>query len=419
MYPLPGSPLPPTEIDLCRSCLEASNIPSLTEFAQGYFLMHKNSDYFLTDFHRQIEEELIKIVFKLSETNLIICMPPRFGKSELGIRIFLSWCFIFIPDCNFIVASNTLDLARSHVKAVRDVLMADWYREAFPYAARIKANENKTVKKALARSDFFETLEGGSVKGVGTGGLITGFGAGKKSDRFGGCIICDDLIKEQDFRSQTKRDSAYEWTISTIKARRNSSDTPIILIMQRLHEDDIVGRLQREEGRLWNILKVSAFDEAAQKSVWEETISTQSLLDMKNSDIDLDRYLFYAKYQQEPSSDFDAVIKPEWWQYYNTLPELYPVIYSRFITVDSASKTGAINDESVLQLWGFDGAGKNAYLLDMFVKRMEFPELISRTESFFKMHDTFINNKRPRGIYIEDKSSGTALAQVLKKREFP
>jgi predicted phage terminase large subunit-like protein len=402
--------------------LESENIPSLTDFARVYFMMQKNEAYQLLDFHKTIETELLRIVFGLSRKNLIVCMPPRFGKSELVIRIFLSWCFIFIPDCNFIVAANTLNLARSHVKAVRDAVMAGWYQDSFSQigCAVIRSNAvGRPKEKATARSDFFETLQGGAVIGVGVDGLITGFGAGKKEDRFAGCIICDDLLKEQDFYSQSQRDKTYQWMKSTIESRRNSADTPIILVMQRLHEDDIVGRILAEESDRWNIIKIRAFNEITQKSEWEQAVSTQRLLDMKNSSAGIEQYVFASKYQQEPSSGIDATIKPEWWQYYDNPQTVWPETGVRIVTADTAYKSGDQNDESVLQLWGFSRDGAKAFLLDMENGRWEFPELINRAKLFFKRHNMFIGNRLPEGFFIEDKASGPPLAQVLLQEGIP
>lgn len=403
---------------------------ALIDFASVYMYQQYGKSYDVLPWHNLISEKLQNVFFKKNNKNLIICMPPRFGKSELGIRIFISWCFSIVPDCNFIVASSTLDLARSHVNAIKNALKSNWYRRCFPYGAHMEDEvhndyfDKKYKKKSSARSDFIQTLEGGEVKAVGLGGQITGFGAGKKrhleeSDIFGGCIICDDLLKEQDFRSETQRDIVYNWFKSTITSRVNTADTPIILIMQRLHEDDIVGRLLKEEPELWDTITVPAFDEINKKSVWEQAISTTRLLNLVNSQAPLDQHMFYSKYQQEPRSDIVATIKPTWWMYYNSFSDIKSQITTRFITMDTAYKAKTYNDESVCALWGFDDEGQNAYLLDMIHGRWEFPELLEHTRNFYNKHNIYINNKKLGYLYIEDKASGTSLAQTLKREGMP
>jgi predicted phage terminase large subunit-like protein len=400
-------------IQQIHNFLKEEKIPTLLEYAIVYAHEQKSENYIIFKGHELIEEYLMKIVFKLTDRNLIICMPPRFGKSELAIKIFITWCFIFIPDSAFIVGANTLSLAASHVKAIRDVLLSDWYQAFFEKSAKIDKIKN------ISRSDYFETIQNGMVKGVGIGGLVSGFGAGKKRETFSGCFICDDLLREKDFHSQNQRDIIYNWYKSTVESRRNRDDTPIILIMQRLHPDDIVGRLLREQHQLWDLIKIQAFDEASQKSIWEDLKSTKTLLQIKNSDIDIEKYMFYAKYQQEPQLDLHSAIKSHWWQYYERIEDIYPSIFYRIITMDTAYKADSFNDESVIQLWGFDRDGKNAYLLNMEHGRWEFPDLLAKTEQFYNRHNTFIGGRMLSGMYVEAKASGLSLVQTLKDRKLP
>lgn len=390
------------------------NFPTLLEYADVFFRMNYNTKYEQFSWHSEIAEKLTNIFLKKNEKNLIICMPPRFGKSELGIKIWITYCLAFIPDCNFIIASSTLDLARSHVSSMRNTIKTEWFKKCFPFGASFK---NETAIKSTARSDFFETIQGGSVKAVGLGGQITGFGAGRKRESenagiFGGAIVCDDLLKEQDYLSQTQRDITYSWFKSTICSRRNTADTPLILIMQRLHDDDIVGRLLKEEPEEWDVLTVQAFDYSRNCSMWESAISTQSLLKMKDSQAPIDEYMFYAKYQQKPRTDLSSIIKPSWWQYYDRKDIGKLNITHRIITSDTAYKANDYNDESVLQLWGF--SSDKAYLLDMIHGRWEFPELLLKSRNFYKKHSTFLNNRKMGQLFIEDKASGTSLVQTLR-----
>jgi predicted phage terminase large subunit-like protein len=394
--------------------LRKEEIPTLLEYALVYAYDHKGEQYVSLEGHQLIEDRLMDVVFKATKKNLMICMPPGFGKSELAIKIFISWIYSFLPDSQFIVAANTLSLAASHVKAIRDILLSDWYQLYFErYGAKIDRRKN------LTRSDTFETKQGGMTKGIGLGGLVSGFRAGQKLETFSGCFICDDLLREKDFNSQNQRDIVYHWYKSTVESRRNRDDTPIIIIMQRLHPDDIVGRLLKEQPDRWNIIKMQAFDEVSQKSVWEELKSTETLLSMKNSDVDIEKYMFFAKYQQEPQLDLHATIKSHWWQYYERVEDIYPNIYYRIITMDTAYKAETFNDESVIQLWGFDGEGKNAYLLDMHHGRWEFPDLLAKTEQFYNLHNTFIGGRKLSAIYIEAQASGLSLVQTLRDRKLP
>jgi predicted phage terminase large subunit-like protein len=140
---------------------------------------------------------------------------------------------------------------------------------------------------------------------------------------------------------------------------------------------------------------------------------------MKNSEAGIDRYMFSAKYQQEPVLELQAVIKSEWWKYYEKREDIFPEIHARIITMDTAYKVKTVNDESVIQLWGFDREGQNAYLLDMEHGRWEFPLLLQKTREFFARNNYTINQKFIGKIFVEDKASGTSLAQTLRAEKMP
>lgn len=393
---------------------------SLLDFAQLWMQEQKNEEYTVLPFHRKLSNALERIITADNPRNIIICMPPRFGKSELAIKIFIPYVWSMLPDCNFIVASATLSLARDHTNNIKKTLQSEWYQELFPWGAKLQTtNEYNKIVKTAQRADYIDTIQGGSLKAIGLGGQITGFGSGKKRKEniFGGCIICDDLLPEQDFNSTVQRQTVYEWFKSTICSRVNDNRTPIILIMQRLHVDDIVGRLLDEQPQKWDLIEIRAFDEIEQKSVWENAISTEKLLDLKNSTAPIDQYMFFAKYQQSPKLDLNATIKTEWWKYYDQIEDIYDNIFSRIITLDTAYKTKTYNDESVIQLWGF--SSENAYLMDMIHGRWEFIELLNKTRSFYEKHNFFIKNKLIDNIYIEDKASGISLAQTLRREKLP
>lgn len=97
---------------------------------------------------------------------------------------------------------------------------------------------------------------------TGAGGTITGFGAGRHREGFGGCIIIDDPHKADEARSEVRRQNVIDWFQNTVESRKNSPDTPIILIMQRLHEKDLAGwLLDGGNGEEWEHLCLPAIQE--------------------------------------------------------------------------------------------------------------------------------------------------------------
>ena len=107
--------------------------------------------------------------------------------------------------------------------------------------------------------DEWRTGAGGCVYAVGAGGSITGYGAGKLRETFGGAIIIDDPHKPDEVRSDVMRRNVIDWFQNTLESRKNAPNTPIILIMQRLHEEDLAGwLLAGGNGETWEHINLPA-----------------------------------------------------------------------------------------------------------------------------------------------------------------
>ncbi|MDR0571540.1 MAG: hypothetical protein LBG48_01675 [Rickettsiales bacterium] len=128
------------------------------------------------------------------------------------------------------------------------------------------------------------------------GGVITGFGAGTVTDNYGGALIIDDPLKVEDGRSETKRQTCINFYEDTLKSRLNNKNTPIILIMQRIHRHDLVGYIKEKEQNDWEFITCKLWDEETDKLLWEEKFNLEACRQMKETN----PYKFYSQYQQEP-----------------------------------------------------------------------------------------------------------------------
>src|SRR5699024_10251770 len=124
------------------------------------------------------------------------------------------------------------------------------------------------------------TEAGGMIYGVGAGGTITGKGAGGMGGMFAGAILIDDISKPDDALSETMRANTIEWFRGTLESRKNSPNTPIIVIQQRLHEQDLSGwLLGGGNGEEWELLKIPALNDDG-TSFWER----QFPIDMRSEE---------------------------------------------------------------------------------------------------------------------------------------
>lgn len=275
-------------------------------FARYMFLARRGFSWLRAPHHVQICEALMR-VYRGETTRLIINIPPRYSKTELAVVNFIAWAMGKTPDAEFIYASYSGKIATKFSYQCRELVKHPAYAEVFPYTS---------VSTESKAKDDWATTRGGSVYATGMEGTITGFGAGKAHDRFGGALIIDDPIKAQDARSQNALQSAVEYFTDTLESRLNNPRrTPIIIIMQRLNEGDLTGFLLQEagargNGEAWEHLCFPAIQVDAQgkeRALWEEKHPLAKLREMRAAK----PYTFAGQYMQKPVTPEGNVFKPE------------------------------------------------------------------------------------------------------------
>lgn len=167
--------------------------------------------------------------------NLLVTIPPRHYKTTFISQYFPAWCFAEVaPDCEFILTSSTATLATENAMAIQRIMAAPWYQSLYPHV-RISGKDREL-------QHHYRTTARGSIYAAGLGGTITGFGAGKVRDHFGGAVIVDDPLQAADARSLVKREQCVRYYQTVLKSRRNNVyTTPFVVVAQRLHIDDLPG----------------------------------------------------------------------------------------------------------------------------------------------------------------------------------
>lgn len=139
---------------------------------------------------------------------------------------------------------------------------------------------------------------------------------------------------------------------------------------------------------------------------------------VKELETTLGSYGTAGQLQQRPAPRGGGVINTEWFKYWAILPALE----CRFITADTAQKTGQENDYSVLQCWGRSTIGQ-AVMIDQIRGKWEAPELLVQARAFWGKHRDDQRQQCKvaalRGMYVEDKVSGTGLIQTLRREHLP
>jgi predicted phage terminase large subunit-like protein len=264
-------------------------------FSRWTFQQRKRYQWQRAPHHRLICDALMR-VFRGECRRLIINIPPRYSKTELAVVNFIAWAMGQVPDSEFIHVSYSGELAQSNSSNVLQVMRHEAYREIFP-----------AVELASDAKHHWRTTSGGVLYTAGVGGTLTGFGAGKEREGFGGAIIIDDPHKADEARSDTIRKNVLEWFQNTLESRKNSpARTPVILIMQRLHAEDLAGwLLDGGNGEQWEHLCLPALQEDG-TALWPEKHKVEDLRRMETAA----PYTFAGQYQQRPSPGEGGVFKP-------------------------------------------------------------------------------------------------------------
>lgn len=330
---------------------------------------------------------------------LIICLPPRYLKSHCITVAFVAWLLGHNPSTQVICASYAQPLASKHALECRTLMMSPFYKKVFP--TRLSPD-----KQAV---DDFMTTDKGFRMGTSVGGVLTGRGAD--------FIIIDDPLKPEEALSETQRTQVNRWFDNTLRSRlNNKAKGCIIIVMQRLHQDDLVGHVLAQEG--WEVLSLPAIAEQDEEHHIESPLGNfryfrqsgealhperESLADLAKLRQTMGDYDFSAQYQQNPEPQGGAMVKREWLRYY--VPEERPAQFDRIVqSWDTANKAGELNDYSVCTSWG--QKDNHFYLLHAFRRRLEYPDLKRAVREQAQLYN-------PAAILIEDKASGTQLIQEL------
>ena len=266
-------------------------------FFTRWMYLQRTGRLWARNWHHQAVADALMRVFRGQTLRLIINEPPRYSKTE-QLMNFVAWAEGKEPDSEFIYTSYSGTLAENNSWQTREIVTDPAYRPIFP---RLRLNSDKN-----SRGDW-RTEQGGVVYAAGAGGTITGFGAGKKRPGFGGAIIIDDPHKPDEALSDNVRKGVIDWYKNTLRHRLNAPNTPIILIMQRLHEEDLAGwLLAGGSGEKWENVCLPAIQDDG-TALWPAMHDIETLQKMARAM----PYDFAGQYQQKAAPAAGNLFKPD------------------------------------------------------------------------------------------------------------
>ncbi len=386
--------------DANRLLLDSLLRHDLAAFTQRCFQTLVPGQTYLHNWHVEAIAHQLERCRQREIRRLIVTLPPRSLKSICASVAFPAFALGHDPTLRIVCASYSQDLAAKHARDFRTVLDRAWYRRLFPHT-RIDPRKNTEGE--------IQTTAQGYRLSTSVGGTLTGRG--------GNLILIDDPMKPAERMSEVKRAAVSEWYDSTLTSRLDrKTEDAIVLIMQRLHVDDLVGHVLEKDER-WTHLNLPAIAEEdeeiplgdgtvyrrrAGELLHPEREPREVLEELKAA---MGSQAFSAQYQQTPIPAGGALIQGNWFRTYPRAPERARgerVIQSW----DTATKAGTTNDYSVCTTWLM--RGKDYYLLDVLRKRLEYPDLRRTILSHAATHAA-------TAVLIEDAGTGAPLTQDLRR----
>ena len=371
-------------------------IALLRESYGAYCYFVHNGKWIDTHFHKFLADKIQ--TFVETETGnpydiLVLSCPPQHGKSMTVTETFPSWYIGKYPDRRCIIACYNDDFAGKFGR--RNKGKIDEYGK---HIFNVKLTKSSDRDMEIANHS-------GSII---TRGIMAGI-----TGNSGDLIIIDDPIKNrQEADSSTYRERLWEEWQNSIKTRTQAG-TKIIIIQTRWHEDDLSGRVIREEKNVEVInIPVEAEEndilgrcvgDALCPEIGKDNKWLQEFKKSYHNSSDGGSRAWNALYMGRPTSAEGNIFKREWWQYYNKLPENIQLVG---ISVDATFKDSDTSDFVAIEVWG--KLNSDYYLIDLIKKRMDFPETL---RAIRYMADKYPNK---HSILVEDKANGSAIIAMLK-----
>ena len=346
------------------SALQREHFYMFLELA--FRILHPGTNYSY-GWHIEAMCHTLQGVYEGRIRRLIITIPPRHLKSTTATIAFPAWVLGRDPHLKIMTASYGDRLARDLSDKFRTLIGSPDYKRLFPHMV-VGARGN--------RSTEVWTTSGGGRQMVSRGGAATGFGAD--------FLIVDDLLKADEARSATERDNAIAFFEGTLLSRLNDHRTGrIIIIQQRLHEDDLVGHLLSrggyhhlnlpaiaEEPGCFDLNPFRRHERQIGDVLFEANFPREELDTLRR---EMGEHIFQAQYQQNPVPPGGAIVHGDWFaDRYDETPDRNE--FSRIVQSWDIGTSDQPNSDFTVGLT-FGYRNRKWLLLDVFRRRLELPDV--------------------------------------------
>lgn len=372
-----------------------NNLPS---YIHKVFTEINPRNNYYSNWHIDLICEYLNEVENGNIKRLVINIPPRSLKSISISVAWTSWLLGHNPEKRIINASYSQNISNKLSQDTRFVMESNWYKNLFT-KTRISKKQNQKSK--------FLTTKYGFRYSTSVGGTLTGEG--------GDYLIVDDPHNPTQIHSEKIRNKTVDWFLNTFSTRLNDrKNGKIIVIMQRLHNEDLCGFIENNASKDWEFLRIPIISnekiyfnignkkfEMSKNQIINERLFDQKTINNLISEIGLAN--FETQYQQKPAKNNYKLLNKDFIKFYEKLPLKFDYIIHSW---DTAIKVSETSDYSAMTCWGV--YNEKYYLISYICEKYEYPDLKREIKSEILKYN-------PDKILIEDKASGQSIIQDLKR----
>ena len=370
-------------------------------FEDAFNVLEPGTPLQLNWHHRYIADALQAETYRIAKGekswgDIVINVPFRSTKSVLATVCWPAWAWVIDPTQSFLTVSYSGQLSTKHARLSRKLINSEWYQQNFGHIYNLTTDQN--VKS------HYENDKSGERFATSMTGTATGTGAD--------VILIDDPLNPKEASSEKERHNANTNYKETFYSRTKNPSTAVrVVIMQRLHEEDLSGELIQKSTTRHVCIPGELTDDVRPKSLekyytdglfWPDRMTREVLDDYK---VGLGSYGYAGQILQRPAPPEGGLIKRNWLEIVDKAPE---GLNWNFV-IDPAYTANTDNDPTALMAYAYDG--KEWYIRNVTSAHLELPDLVNLLNNYVHQH----GYTRASMIKIEPKASGLSVLQTLRR----
>ena len=396
---------------------------SLYEFVKSGWATVEPSVEFVEGEHIRIVCRHLEAVTRGDIKRLLINFPPRLSKSLIVSVFWPVWIWIKFPSTQFMTASYSSTLSIRDALKSRQLIESPFFKEN--WGDIVKLSDDQNLKS------YYQNTANGTRIATSVNSGVTGSGANY--------LILDDPHAALEAQSDALRETALDWFKTVWSSRlNNAKKDKMVVIMQRLHENDVSGYILNELKDWESVVLPITYDGVCRKTSLGEydkrTEPGQLLCEERFGEAEIEKikqllgaYGYSGQYMQDPTPTGGGILKTQYfqlWPYDEGLPQFEFILQS----YDSAFTIKNTGDPTACTVWGvftFENC-RQLMLIDAWDEHLAYPDLRKRVLHDWRVEyggaskkSPYIRPKRPDRILVEAKASGQSLLQDLRLANVP